>query len=73
MKAQRTESKAQKKYLSNLEQRRRNELKVEGAGHTSAEGASSVEGFLLKTRTPEMPFPAIWALNLEFILIAKMS
>ena len=22
---------------------------------------------------PEMPFPAIWALNLEFILIAKMS
>ena len=35
MKAQRTESKAQKKYLSNLEQRRRNELKVEGAEHKS--------------------------------------
>ena len=46
----------------------------------SAEGASSVErpgGILpreiLKTRTPEMPFPAIWVLNLEFSLIAKMS
>ena len=61
-------------------QRRTNKLKVGGAEHTSAEGASSVEGSegilpreILKTRTPEMPFPAIWALNLEFILIAKMS
>ena len=61
-------------------QRRRNELKVGGAEHTSAKGASSVEGSggilpreILKTRTLETPFPAIWALNLEFILIAKMS
>ena len=61
-------------------QRRRNEFKVGGAEHTSADGASSVEGSggilpreILKTRTPEMPFPAIWALNLEFIFIAKMS
>ena len=55
-------------------------IKSWGAGHTSAEGASSVEGSggilpreILKTITPETPFPAIWALNLEFILIAKMS
>ena len=67
-------------FIKCLLQRRRNELKVGGAEHTSAEGASSVEGAggilpreILKTRTPEMPFPAIWALNLEFILIAKMS
>ena len=67
-------------FLRHFTQRRRNELKVGGTEHTSAEGASSVEGSggilpreILKTRTQEMPFPAIWALNLEFILIAKMS
>ena len=66
-----------KMLICTLLQRRRNELKVGGAEHTSAKGASSVEGSggilpreILKTRTPEMPF---WALNLEFILIAKMS
>ena len=61
-------------------QRRRNELKVGGLSIRAPKGASSVEGSgwvlpreFFKTRTPEMPFPAIWALNLEFILIAKMS
>ena len=58
-------------------QRCRNELKVGGAEHTSAEGASSVEGSspgkFINIEPRKCHFRTIWARNLEFILIAKMS
>lgn len=43
----------------------------------SAKGVSYVEGYPppgnLKTRSLKMLFPAVWALNLQAVLIVKMS